>query len=97
MAASNIDTRLRRQLLDILRDEYDECGFIVASAQVIANKISTITDKIDSNSMSYSNLRDSIGEIGILISDTEKRLQDVEDCYTKLVDALAEKMPRRNN
>jgi hypothetical protein len=34
-----------------------------------------------------------IGEVGLFISNSEKRLEEVEECYTKLVEALAEGKP----
>jgi hypothetical protein len=33
-------------------------------------------------------MRDTIGELGLYISNLERGLNEVEECYTKLVEAL---------
>ncbi len=87
--------KLKQRLLAILKDEYEGCQFFMAASNILTNKIADLTETIQSHEIEFNNLRDSIGEIGLFISNTEKRLEEVEECYTKLVDALAKEKPRK--
>jgi len=85
-----VSESLKRSLLSILKDDYEECQFFMASSNMLTNKLKEISGMIQGGEADFNKLRDSIGEIGIYISNAEKRLEEVEECYTKLVDALAE-------
>ena len=85
---------LKKKLLTILIDDYEKCEFFMAASQILINKLHDVTDIIEKDDTDFNRLRDSIGEVGILISHTEKRLEEVEECYTKLVEALADEKPR---
>jgi hypothetical protein len=91
---AKITDTLKKKLLTILIDDYENCEFFMAASQMLANKIQDAKDLIEKGDTDFTRLRDSIGEIGIFISHTEKRLEEVEDCYTKLVEALADEKPR---
>lgn len=87
---AKLSESLKLKLKTIINDDYEECRFVVAAAQLLTNKIHEIAEMEDAD---FNHLRDSIGEIGVLISNAEKRLQEVEDCYTKLIETLAEEKP----
>jgi hypothetical protein len=89
-----ISDRLKQQILSIIRDDYEECQFFMASSNLLTNKIKDIADTVQKKEIEFSQLRDTIGEIGMFINNTEKRLEEVEECYTKLVEALAEEKSR---
>jgi len=91
---AKISEPLKQKLLTILKNDYEECQFFMAASQLLTNKIHDITDIIENRDPDFNTLRDSIGEIGIFISHTEKRLGEVEECYTKLVEALSEEKPK---
>jgi len=84
---------VRAKLVSILKDDYEDCSFFLAASRMLTGKIEDISAAVQNSETDFENLRDSIGEIGLLISNAEKRLEEVEECYTKLVDALAESLP----
>ena len=87
---TKITNELKTKLLNIIKKEYEDCDFFLAASSMLTNQIKDISDSINENKLDFNKLRDEIGEIGIHINNTEKRLLEVEDCYTKLVEALAE-------
>jgi phosphotransacetylase len=87
--------KLKKKLLVILKDDYEECKFFMAASQLLTNKIQDVSEIVKEQDIEFNKLRDVISEIGIYISNTEKRLEEVEECYTKLVEALAEEKPKK--
>ena len=87
--------RLKKKLLTILNDDYKECQFFMAASQLLTTKIQDVSETVKEQDIDFNKLRDAISEIGIYISNTEKRLEEVEECYTKLVEALAEEKPKK--
>jgi hypothetical protein len=86
---------LHQKLLAILRDEYEDCEFFMAASLQLTTKLRSVSEAIRVQGMDFNALRDMIGEIGIFIHNTERRLAEVEDCYTMLVDALASEKPKK--
>ena len=85
-----ISSLLKRHIQSIIRDEYEECKFFVASASMLSHKFAEIARVVgEEKDVDFAFLRDLITELGPLISNAEKRLQDVDECYTKLVEVLA--------
>jgi len=80
----------REQLSTIITTDYEECHFFSASAQLLANKIKDFSERIQDPETTFEQLKDEVGQIGIFLGNAEKRLQEVEDCYTRLIDALAD-------
>jgi len=87
---AKIPSETREQIKTIITNDYDDCQFFTASAQMLTNKIKDFLDQAQEPETTFEKLRDEIGQIGIFLSNAEKRLQEVEDCYTKLVDTLSE-------
>ena len=87
---AKISKNLKTKLLDILNNEYEDCDFFMAASNILTNHIKDISAIINDENPDFDKLRDEICEIGVNINHTEKRLLEVEDCYTKLVEALAE-------
>ncbi len=88
-----ISDSLKSKLLSILHDDYEECQFFMAAANLLTNKMMSVSDTLQNEDIDFTALRDAIGEIGIFLSNAEKRLEEVEECYTKLVEKLAEEKP----
>lgn len=85
-----ISLLLKQHIQNIIRDEYEECKFFVACASMLSHKFTEIAQLVErEQDVDFIRLRDLITELGPLISNAEKRLQDVDECYTKLVEALA--------
>jgi len=87
---AKISKKLKTKLLDIINNEYEDCDFFMAASNILTNHIKDISNLINDENPDFDKLRDEICEIGVYINNTEKRLLEVEDCYTKLVEALAE-------
>jgi hypothetical protein len=80
----------RAHLGSIITTDYDECQFFTASAQMLVNKIKDFAQLAREDETTFEQLKDEIGQIGVFLSNAEKRLQEVEDCYTKLVESLSD-------
>jgi len=87
---SKLTTQARECLTSIISTDYEECQFFTASAQMLVNKIKDFSQRIQGQDVTFEQLKDEIGQIGIFLGNAEKRLQEVEDCYTKLVECLSE-------
>ena len=90
---ANAPTVLKQKLISILRDDYEECRFYLASTNMLLNKLKSLNELLEQDAVEFERLRNEIGEIGIYLSNSEKRLEEVEECYTKLVEALADGKP----
>ena len=84
---------LKQKLISIIKKDYEECQFYTASTNMLIHKIQDIAVSLEKEDLEFDKLRDEIGEIGLFISNSEKRLEEVEECYTKLVEALADGKP----
>ena len=87
---AKITSEARERLTAIITTDYEECQFFAASAQMLVNKIKDFSGQVQEQETTFEQLRDEIGQIGVFLSNAEKRLQEVEDCYTKLVECLSE-------
>ncbi len=92
---AQLTQQARERLSSIIVTDYEECQFFAASAQMLVNKIKDFSQRIQEQGTSFEQLRDEIGQIGVFLSNAEKRLQEVEDCYTRLVEGLSENMPHQ--
>lgn len=86
---AKISNELQKNVLNILKNEYEYCDFFMAASNILTHHIKEIADAVSGKNCDFEKLRDEICEIGVYISNTEKRLLEVEECYTKLVEALA--------
>ena len=92
---AKVTPEARERLTAIITTDYEECQFFAASAQLLVNKIHDFLQRIQEQGTTFEQLRDEVGQIGIFLGNAEKRLQEVEDCYTKLVETLSENMKLR--
>ncbi len=90
---AGIPTLLKKKLISIIKKDYEECQFYMASTNMLIHKVQDIAASLEKDELDFNKLRDEIGEIGLFISNAEKRLAEVEECYTKLVEALADGKP----
>jgi len=91
---AHISSELRQHLLAVIRGDYEECAFFMAAANMLTRKFSDIARRIETASdIDFQSLQNDIFDIGQLLGNAEKRLQDVDECYTKLVEALAAGKP----
>jgi len=87
---TKISNKLKTNLLEILKNEYEDCDFFMAASNMLTNQIKNISESLNDKDLDFNKLRDEICEIGVYINNAEKRLLEVEDCYTKLVETLAD-------
>lgn len=85
---------LKQKLIAIIKNDYEECQFYQASTQMLINQIKDIVTLMEKDDVEFDTLRDEIGQIGMFLSNSEKRLEEVEQCYTRLVETLAGGKPK---
>ncbi len=85
---------LKQKLISIIKNDYEECQFYVASTQMLVNQIKDLVTLMEKDDVAFDTLRDEIGQVGMFLSNSEKRLEEVEQCYTRLVETLAGGKPK---
>jgi phosphotransacetylase len=85
---SKVASAIKEKLHTILTKDYEECQFFFAAADLLSDKLKNITALTHQEEIEFSLLRDTIGELGICIANIERGLEEAEECYTKLVEAL---------
>lgn len=91
---ANTPAVLKQKLISIIKNDYEECQFYLASTHMLLNQIKDLVTLMEKDEVEFDTLRDEIGQIGIFLSNSEKRLEEVDQCYTKLVEALAGGKPK---
>jgi hypothetical protein len=85
---SKVASAIKEKLHTILTKDYEECQFFFAAADLLGDKLKTITELTQQEEIEFNLVRDTIGELGICISNIERGLEEAEECYTRLVEAL---------
>ena len=84
-----------QKLLHIIQNEYDGCEWFIISAHELMKILNDMIDTFKEDSgKSFEEIKDSIGNIGIGLSNVEKCLEGVEECYSKLIEALSNETKR---
>jgi len=80
---------INQKLLHIIQNEFDGCEWFIISANELMKIINDMIETFKNDGdKSFEEIRDSIGSIGIAVSNVEKCLDAVEECYGKLVETL---------
>lgn len=85
---------INKRLLDIIQNDYDGCEWLIISANELMETINE-TIKMFKDNRSFEDIKNSIGQIGIGISDVEKCLDGVEECYSKMIEELSHDSKKR--
>lgn len=85
---------LKQKLISIIKNDYEDCQFYTASTHMLVNKIKDLVTLMEKDDLEFDALRDEIGQIGMFLSNAEKRLEEVDRCYTRLVEELAGGKPK---
>jgi hypothetical protein len=85
---SKVASAIKERLNTILTKDYEECQFFFAAADLLSDKLKNITEMTKQEEVDFNLMRDTIGELGICISNIERGLEEAEECYTRLVEAL---------
>ena len=80
---------VHQKLLQIIQDEYDNCEWFIISSNELMKTLHDTTTMFKDRSKTYEEIKDSIGKIGLGISNVEKCLDGVEECYNRIVEELA--------
>ena len=85
---ANISSAVKNRLNAIVVKDYEECQFFFAAAHLLRDHLKKISELAQKEEIDFALIRDTIGELGLYISNLERGLNEVEECYTKLVEAL---------
>jgi hypothetical protein len=85
---SKVASAIKEKLNAILTKDYEECQFFFAAADLLSDRLKNITELTQQEDIEFNLMRDTIGELGICISNIERGLEEAEECYTRLVEAL---------
>jgi hypothetical protein len=85
---ANISSTVKGKLNAILVKDYEECQFFFAAAQLLKDHLNKISELAQKEEIDFALMRDTIGELGLYISNLERGINEVDECYTKLVEAL---------
>jgi len=80
---------INKRLLDIIQNDYDGCEWLIISANELMRTINYTIEMFKDNNRSFEDIKNSIGKIGIGISNVEKCLDGVEECYSKMVEEIS--------
>ena len=81
-----------QKLLKILKEDYDGCEWFIISANELMQKLNESMELCKNEQTSLETIKDFIGEIGIGISNVQRCLDGVEDCYSKTVELLGDEI-----
>ena len=80
---------INKRLLDIIQNDYDGCEWLIISTNELMGTINDTIEMFKDNNKSFEDIKNSIGKIGIGISDVEKCLDGVEECYSKMIEEMS--------
>jgi hypothetical protein len=78
-----------QKLLKMIKEDYDGCEWFIISANELMQKLNEAIELCNNNQTSLEAIKNFIGEIGIGISNVQRCLDGVEDCYSKTVELLS--------
>jgi len=85
---SKVASAIKEKLNTILTKDYEACQFFFAAADLLSDRLKNIAELTQQEDIEFNLMRDTIGELGICISNIERGLEEAEECYTRLVEAL---------
>ncbi len=80
---------INQRLLNIIQNDFDGCEWFIIASNDLMNTLNKTIDLFNDNTKTFNYIKNHIGKIGIEISNVEKCLEAVEECYNKLVEALS--------
>ena len=81
---------VHNKLLSIIQDDFEGCEWFIVSANELMNTLSEIVTMANDPTIPIEKISNAIGKIGIGISNVERCLDGVEDCYNKTVELLSD-------
>ena len=84
---------LHQKLHTIIQEDFDGCEWFIIAANDLMNTLSEIVSMANDSTTPVEKITRTIGKIGIGISNVERCLDGVEDCYNKSVELLSNEIP----
>jgi len=81
---------IHQQLLDIIQDDFEGCEWFIIAANELMNTLSDILAMANDSTTPVEKITTTIGKIGIGITNVERCLDGVEECYNKSVQLLSD-------
>lgn len=83
---------IHQKLLDIIQDDFEGCEWFIIAANELMNTLTDIVSMANDSTTSVEKMTSAIGKIGIGISNVERCLDGVEECYNKSVELLSDEV-----
>ena len=81
---------MHQKLLTLIRDDFEGCEWFIIAANDLMNTLTDIVSMANDSTTPVEKITNTIGKIGIGISNVERCLDGVEDCYNKSVELLSD-------
>ena len=81
---------IHQKLLDIIQDDFEGCEWFIIAANELMNTLSDILAMANDSTTPVEKITTTIGKIGIGITNVERCLDGVEECYNKSVQLLSD-------
>ena len=81
---------VHNKLVSIIQDDFEGCEWFIVAANELMNTLSDIVAMANDSTTPVEKISNAIGKIGIGISNVERCLDGVEDCYNKTVQLLSD-------
>ncbi len=92
---AGIPTLLKKNLISIIKKDYEECQFYMASTNMLIHKIQDIAASLEKDESGFQQAAGRNRRRSAFLSAMPKSgFEEVEECYTKLVEALAGGKPK---
>ena len=82
--------KVHNRLRSIIQDDFEGCEWFIVAANELMNTLSDIVTMANDTNTPVEKINRAIGKIGIGISNVERCLDGVEDCYNKSVELLSD-------
>ena len=92
----NDSKTVHQKLLGIIQDDFEGCEWFIVAANELMNTLTDIVSMANDSTTSVEKITNTIGNIGIGISNVERCLDGVEDCYNKSVKLLSDEVSIEN-
>ena len=80
---------LHQKLHTIIQEDFDGCEWFIIAANELMNTLADIVSMANDSTTPVEKITHTIGKIGIGITNVERCLDGVEECYNKSVELLS--------
>jgi hypothetical protein len=87
---------MHQKLLTLIQDDFEGCEWFIIAANDLMNTLTDIVSMANDSTTPVEKITNTIGTLGIGISNVERCLDGVEDCYNKSVELLSDAVSTEN-